>query len=338
MSWPSTTSAWLTYLRQFRRRSAEDQQLLAALAAIQASVVDVWSALDAARRIPEPHVAITYDGVRATIDAIEVAIDLYVRPENLDTRLYEERVALARTLRAVQLQLCALRTIAGIFLSRKILDATVQRRVVDGVRAYRIRAGETLASIASTQLGNRDRWTELVELNGLQWPYIGDHADYPAVIAPGEVMLLPSPDAASTVLPSLDPSADDLFGVDLDLTSTPGQVRFSNGDLSLIVGVPNIEQAVRHRIRTARGSLELHPEYGSNVWRWVGVEGVAEVTRLALFDYIRAVQEDPRIQSINRRTATLDGTRLFLALDAVVVGVEQPVRINAILPAIGGAT
>ena len=102
MSWPSTTSAWLTYLRRFRRRSAEDQQLLASLAAIQAGLTDIWSALDAARRAPEPHVAITYDGVRAIIDAIEVAVGDYVRPDDLSPTLYEERVALARTLRAVR--------------------------------------------------------------------------------------------------------------------------------------------------------------------------------------------------------------------------------------------
>lgn len=337
MSWPATLTAWMTYLRQFRRRSAEDGVLLAGLADVQSRATEVFNALNATRTRSEPHVALSYEQVRNAIGRISEVVEL-VLPPDLNLDLLEERSALRGTLRGIQRQLAKLRLVAGIFLSRKVLPDPMYFKVTHGVRSYRVRGTDTLGSIAAQQLQDRNRWTEVAALNGLTWPFLGEHADYPTsrIVAPGEELFLPVAQPGSVTTSAAPPNPLDLYGVDLDLTTRLGQMTFSRGDAQLIAGVGNIQQAVRHRVLTARGSLALHPNYGSNIYRWIGGEGAPELLRLALFDFMRAVLEDPRIAKIHARTGALDATTLRLTCDALVVGEEQPLRLNVILPAIAG--
>ena len=339
MTWPTTITGWLTYLRRFRRRSQQDRILLAGLADIQARTLDIYSALTTTQTQAVPRVALSYEEVRDAAVKISEVVEGMVIPVDLDPELIEERAALRATLRAVQRQLFRLRLVAGIFLSRKVLPTETITRITRGVRSYRVRATDTLASIAATELQSRARWPELVALNDLTWPFIGSRDEYPAarIIEPGEELLLPAEPRGSVTTSTAPPSPADLFGVDIDLSSKRGQVSFVRGDVELIAGVSNIQQAVRHRVLTARGSLELHPDYGSNLYRWVGGQGVPELLRIALFDYLRAVLEDPRVEAINRRSGTLDATTLALTCEATVIGQEQPVRLNVIVPSIGGA-
>lgn len=338
MSWPTGLTEWMTYLRRFRRRSAADQALLASIGDIQARTEDIQAALTAIRSRPVPRVALAFEVVTETSTAITQCVELHVLPKDLATSLREERVALARTLRAIQLQLSRLRFVSGIFQTKKFLPAKEQQRIINNVRTHRVCDGETLASIASEELLARDRWPELVELNQLTWPYIGWRSAYPnaVLVQPGEELLLPALDPSSQLIPRPAPTANDAYGIDIDLSMNPGQISVERGDVAVRSGVANVEQAIRLRVLTTRGSLPLHPDYGCGLYRWLGQEGSSDMARLALFDYVRSVLEDPRVTAVNRRTATLDGTTALLSLDAVVTGIESPVRLNAIVPALGG--
>jgi hypothetical protein len=335
---PTTLTAWITALRTRRRSSAAHRRLLAALSDIAARAVAIQAALAAATRTQSVAVALSYEEVRAATAVISVAIGQEVMPADLDPRWREERVALVRVLRQIQRALFQLRFVEGLFLTRKVLRPDAQHRAIAAVRTYTVCAGDTLGTIAAAHLFARERWPEIAALNRLTYPYIADPVDWPngTVAAPGSSILLPMPHGAGSSVSVPAPSQADLFGIDLDLFR--GSVRFEGGDLRLLTGVANVEQAVHLRTRAGHGELPLHPEYGSRLSAWIGHTGTPEVLQMALLDYMRAVGQDSRVARVIRTSGRIEGDQMRLSVDAMVVGSEKPQKLSLIVPALGGGS
>jgi hypothetical protein len=124
-----------------------------------------------------------------------------------------------------------------------------------------IKYGEDIRSIAREYLGDEVYWKMLAILNNLRAPYVGPKAD--RVLGPGDKILIPknATDTTINVRNSMnsDESANQItvaYGRDVRLKQssfndgTLDVAVNSRGDLDLIEGLPNIEQALQIKFAT----------------------------------------------------------------------------------------
>jgi hypothetical protein len=131
-------------------------------------------------------------------------------------------------------------------------------------------------------------------------------------------------------IPTNDPSqADDrtfdIFGFSDNRLSKISKVDFlltdqydvainSLGDFRLATGVNNLIQSLKLKIRTKKGSLLNHLDYGLGISAGVSVADIDNGTIIT--DLNKMVDEDPRFQTITKITLTLKGSTL--TIDMVV--------------------
>lgn len=178
--------------------------------------------------------------------------------------------------------------------------------------------GDDLQSIAAREMGDANRWPELVWLNDLSPPYITNAADVygPDVIVAGGLIRVP----ASTSLYTDDADTGQVYERDVRI-SNGRLVINEDGDLDVVSGTENLVQQLRHRINTPRGQLRRHPEYGCLIWRLQG--GVSGPVANALAaEYVKStLLSDYRVSTVN-------------SVDAVVTG--DAIRVVASAEAIAG--
>lgn len=178
--------------------------------------------------------------------------------------------------------------------------------------------GDDLQTVAARELGDANRWPELVWLNSLTHPYITTDARQsgPGVLLAGALIKVPAPAGLSTESAERGQVYErDCALADRRLTDD------GSGDLAVFSGADNLRQQLQHRVNTPRGQARRHPEYGCLIWRLVGtVNGPtaalmgAEYVKAALqaeyrvskVDYVRAevLGDAVRIQA---RAAAIDG-------------------------------
>ena len=186
--------------------------------------------------------------------------------------------------------------------------------------------GDTLRSIAYREMGDAQRWTELVWLNSLQPPYLTNDEGLagPSVLLFGDKIKVP----ASAGLNSEDIDDELAFAKDAALVGKLLQVNEA-GDLLVVAGVDNLKQQLTHRINTPRGQLVHHPAYGSFVWRLLGTVN-GPVAGLLGSEYVRsALLADYRVSSVKRSVAAVSGDSVSIeavaiAIDGSEVALNQP--------------
>lgn len=160
---------------------------------------------------------------------------------------------------------------------------------------HTVGAGDTIQSIGL--LYGVD-WTELVVINGLEYPYIDDdieineHKDLDSVAKIGSKLVIPT--IGLNIPNKTNNSADEIekyaFGCDLDLFSleqtenhvvnleVEGQLTDDNkGDIKLSEGIENLRQQLIIRIGTPKGALLLHPEFGTHILDYIGKRTTVEL-------------------------------------------------------------
>jgi len=185
-------------------------------------------------------------------------------------------------------------------------------RNLTGFRFVETQFGDTIQSIAARELGDASRWPEIVSYNSLIPPFITDEPSLAVegVALSGQPIMVPAP--VATVDAATNPNAT--FLADIDLAG--GQVQANErGDILLCEGLPNLRQALVHRVVTARSELIYHPQYGSLIKRLIGrVSGPA--ANILAAEYAKsAVESDPRVKEVSRSTAEVVG-------DVINVGVQ----------------
>lgn len=195
---------------------------------------------------------------------------------------------------------------------------------------YTIRYGDTLQSIAQTQMGDVERWTEIMTYNSLRYPYIVSTdqeklQDMEHLVTQGDQIIIPQEvNLMDTDVNKLDRRdqnyvMDLTLGRDLDMTSDPKYYnRYGTsdevlalsgnyqGDIRTVQGVENLKQAIHARLLTRRGSLLLHPNYGSDLHKLFGKADDATL-RLIDIEVCRVVQTDTRVASCTLVEATIEG-------------------------------
>lgn len=198
---------------------------------------------------------------------------------------------------------------------------TVLRNLV-GFRLTEIQFGDTLQSIAARELADASRWAQLIDINGLEFPYLTGN---PVIASPtvklyGDLLIVPA--GAAQVTAVIDP--DRLFGVDLDLTG--GVLSAVNGDFALIAGRQNLYQAIKNRIMTSLGELLFHLDYGCGISRLKGTDNGPTAAILAA-QYVRsALASDGRIDQVASSVATVTGDVISIESTVIpIVGTSMDV-------------
>ncbi len=212
--------------------------------------------------------------------------------------------------------------------------------------------GEDIRAISLRLLKDRNKWQTLVIINGLAAPYVtpsggarllkpGDSILYPATGAASSFGMISSPnkstaETASALDVRSDASMAQQYGRDIRVdvvASSAGQEYVDikpsqGGDVSTVIGVPNIAQAVKLKFSIKRGELPAHPLFGA----LFPVGTKATVANLAGFQLQArtTLLSDPRISGIKSLKLVTNGD--ILAVKAVVTLVNTSSSMNLAFP------
>jgi phage baseplate assembly protein W len=177
--------------------------------------------------------------------------------------------------------------------------------------------GDNLQDVAAREMGDANRWTELIWLNSLVSPYITDDSRRvtDGVILSGSIIRIPAPAGVYT-----DGSAKgQVFERDCRMTNKRLMLSDS-GDIAVAAGVDNLSQQLKHRVITPMGQATRHPSYGCLIWRLVG-KANGPVAGLLGSRYVRAaLVSDYRVSTADRAVATV--SRDSVRIDASVMAIE----------------
>lgn len=164
--------------------------------------------------------------------------------------------------------------------------------------------GDDLQAIAHREMGDANRWPELVWINSLTWPYItnDERRVEPGVLLAGQFIKVPAPTGVWTD----DADRGQVYERDAAMVNKRLVVG-EGGDLSVVAGADNLRQQIKHRIDTPRGQARRHPEYGCLVWRLKGTVNGPTAGMLGA-EYVKAaLLADYRVASVDSASAEVQG-------------------------------
>lgn len=192
--------------------------------------------------------------------------------------------------------------------------------------------GDTPQLIAEKETGDVSNWIELVQKNDLHYPYIVDtpeekNKDPHHLVTIGNTIIIPKEDTLADVDTSQIPRYDKLvlediiLGTDLKVNSVEyrydehntddeilGLTGNGKGDIGLIKGKDNIVQTLKMRLLTPKGSLPLHPDYGSNIQYLIGKVNNADTAELVANTIQECLEADSRIRMAKLINDVIDST------------------------------
>lgn len=176
--------------------------------------------------------------------------------------------------------------------------------------------GDDLQAVAARELGDANRWPELVWLNSLTHPYITTDARQagPGVLLAGALIKVPAPAGLSTE------SAERGQVYERDCALADKQLTDDGlGDLAVFSGADNLRQQLQHRVNTPRGQARRHPEYGCLIWRLVGTVN-GPTAALMGAEYVKgALQAEYRVSTVDYVRAEVLGDAVRIQARAVAI-------------------
>jgi hypothetical protein len=191
---------------------------------------------------------------------------------------------------------------------------------------------DSLESIA-TEAGTAPE--AIIVLNDLRPPYFAP-AGGPGVLGPGDVIVIPGPDARNQGGRATGRGAQDyleadeaVYGVDIGIVDSGGKfdigIDAAGGlDCTLARGVQNIVQGTEITVNTERGQTVFAPDVG--IRRNVGVKGTAQHALLASIVLREAILLDSRVAAIQSSRVVLEGDTLQQEITPVLINQRQSVQ------------
>lgn len=201
-----------------------------------------------------------------------------------------------------------------------------------------ISQGETLQEIAHYELGDMSKWTDIKDINDLEYPYIVETPEEKLkninhLLCVGDFIYLPKTQKVQNKEDLEDFSIDDYdkkeiydlvvgrdiyIRPDLDclLDDSAGIIVADNHkDIKLTNGVYNVFQSIILRIMTKQGSLYLHPNYGSTFTDFIG-KPINNTNRILMENELeRTITTDKRVRSANVTSNSLHGDTLIFDIE-----------------------
>lgn len=153
------------------------------------------------------------------------------------------------------------------------------------------------------------------------------------VVSPGSIILIPQPNSAVSVVKSdaLNINEVDLIlGTDLAFDDS-GDLTISNGDLAVVSGFPNLQQALQNRLETEKGELVYHPDYGNGLLAYLGTINGFPLVVFANKEITRTLLADPRVYSVSSISTQANGDVLSVTANINVNISNSTQQFNFIL-------
>lgn len=187
---------------------------------------------------------------------------------------------------------------------------------------YTITQNDTIQGIAERATGDYSNYEQIISYNDLRYPFIVDTPqeklqDVEHLVTTGDKIILPFPlDEISfdtNTMPRKDESniVDMALGTDVALSTNEvisgnwgswnGIFELTDngkGDIGTNTGIDNLKQAINTRLLTEKGSLVMHPTYGTALADDFGLP-VQDVSPIINNDISQAILTDPRVTSCN---------------------------------------
>lgn len=197
--------------------------------------------------------------------------------------------------------------------------ADLFEREMPSYRLAETHAGDTLQRVAAREMGDANRWSELVWLNSLSYPYLTDVPEESgeSVLLNGSMIRIPAPTGVNTDATE----RAQVYERDCKMVKRR-LVDDGNGDLAVVAGTDNLTQQLSHRINTPRGQLARHHEYGCLVWLLQG-KVTGPTANLLGSQYVKsALRADYRVSSVISSTAEVggDATRITASAETIAGG------------------
>ena len=208
---------------------------------------------------------------------------------------------------------------------------------------------ETMQAIAQRYYGDVSYWIDLVEHNNLKYPYIVETneekmQDPERLASTGDTIIIPIEsdltDVSAKEINSRDKDVlvELALGRDLNITSdekyfnehgtSDNILAFStdgNGDLDTVKGIDNMKQQLQARLLTPRGSLMLHPNYGSDLHNLFGLN-IPEQATLIEMEVLRTLTSDNRVKSANLIDWKIQGNIYSGQFSVEIKSVEESIE------------
>ena len=203
---------------------------------------------------------------------------------------------------------------------------------------YPIHQGDTLQKIAFYKLGDMSKWTDIRDINNLEYPYIVNTPEEKLkninhLLSVGDYIYLPEyqRDVNKETINNLQVNSYDKeqmydtvlgrdLGVSVDfncLSNDSNAILYSdnNTDLATKVGADNVYQSLIMRIFTRKGALLLHPNYGGNFVDYIGKPLTPTNIKLAESELSRIITTDSRISDCTVNSEQLSSNSVSFVAD-----------------------
>lgn len=200
-------------------------------------------------------------------------------------------------------------------------------------KKYTITYDDTIQSIAQSETGTVSMWQEIVKYNNLEYPYI--------VLTPEEKIKNPEHwvTIGDTIIIPIEADLLDrdvntfsnrdknlilslALGRDLSMTSDEDYYRTrgshdeilalsagDKGDIKTVEGIDNLKQAILSRLLTPRGSLLLHPNYGSTIHELIGKKNTIDNMVILENEIVKTIKKDSRVEDVRAESSYIDEDR-----------------------------
>ena len=220
------------------------------------------------------------------------------------------------------------------------------------LRKHYIQYGETLQSISQSYFDTPEHWLDLIEHNNLKYPYIVDTDEEKQkrpeeLVTYGDYIIIPIQDDLKNLQAQeinkrdRDKIVELSLGRDLNITNddmkisgTSDEILFlkDNGhrDLDTVRGIENLKQQLQTRMLTRRGSLLLHPNYGSDLHKLFELNTPEQGMKIQN-EINRTLLEDSRVTEVNLNNWIIDGNLFRGEFSVSIISVDQ--SLNFVLGA-----
>lgn len=204
-------------------------------------------------------------------------------------------------------------------------------------RSTSVVGSDTIQTIAARELGDVDRWKELVILNNLVEPYIDTSegaAPITGVLQAGQTLFIPLA-GGSEVVSNINESfltpitknlteAEKKLGVDIQLDKDFDIKISPINDIELVASTENVGQALTLKLLFSPGDLQRHPEIGTDL-----DIGIKAVNIQQIPNQIRnSLLTDPRVVSVIFVEVIQKSNTIRINMILSLVGLSQPVPIS----------